>query len=82
MFPFLIDLALVKVLPVGDKGAVVVEWDLRFIDIIPMNLRPMWRWSLDGGSLDLGLQLPVGSALDEDPSIDSVQLITKYLGHF
>lgn len=83
------EVAYVHLLPITDKTGALFEIDFALPDQAVLNLRPLVRFELDGGALDVGAQLPLGHLVTDtwDSSTDgcgfcSVQLLTQYRGGF
>jgi len=83
-----LEVAYVHLMPISDTTGLVIETDFVMPDQAMLNLRPMVRFELDGGALDVGAQLPVGnlfldsSGITEDGTFNSIQLLSQYRGSF
>jgi len=78
----LAEIAVVKVLPLSENTSLVLEQDALVIDFAMANLRPMLRVEIGDGALDMGLQVPWGSWVQNQSGPASVQLVTQYRGQF
>jgi hypothetical protein len=78
----IVELALVKVLPLSDATSIVLEQDLILEHISQASFRPMVRRELTGAALDLGLQVPLMTQKELSLTPLSLQLLAQYQQRF
>ncbi len=80
-----IDVALVKVVPVGETTSLVFEQEAMLSHGLALNFRPMFRWDLGeegASSMDAGLQLPIATHEGLNVTYFTAQIIAQYNSRF